>query len=69
MVVKEGLVLYKIIGEGIINLSDRFFDMDYLDATKGLEIYKQAVLDFDSLQVRQFSGSSLMGRHHGVSGQ
>jgi ANTH domain len=51
MVVKEGLGLYKVISEGIINVSDKFFDMEYLDAVKGLEIYKQAVLDFGSLQV------------------
>lgn len=51
MVVKEGLGLYKVISEGIINVSDKFFDMEYLDALKGLEIYKQAVLDFGNLQV------------------
>lgn len=51
MVVKEGLGLYKVISEGIINVSDKFFDMEYLDAVKGLEIYKQAVSDFGNLQV------------------
>eukprot|EP00884_Botryococcus_braunii_P012856 jgi/Botrbrau1/21571/Bobra.174_2s0068.2 len=50
LVVKEGLGLYKVISEGIINVSDKFFDMEYLDAVKGLEIYKQAVLDFSNLQ-------------------
>ncbi len=31
-VVKESFTLYKAVSEGIINLADSFFEMDYLDA-------------------------------------
>lgn len=30
--VKESFALYKAVSEGIINLADSFFEMDYLDA-------------------------------------
>ncbi len=33
----------------MINLADCFFDMEYLDASKGLEIYKQSIADNERL--------------------
>ena len=32
LVVKESFTLYKAVSEGIINLADTFFEMEYLDA-------------------------------------
>lgn len=46
------LQIYRAISEGIINLADCFFDMEYIDAQKGLEIYKQHTIDNDKLGVR-----------------
>lgn len=50
-VLKESFKVYKAISEGIINLADRFFEMDYLDAQKGLEIYKESIVGNTRLQV------------------
>lgn len=50
MVVKESFKLYKVISEGVINLADTFFEMDYLDASRGLESYKQFLAFSESLQ-------------------
>jgi ANTH domain len=44
--------IYRAISEGIINLADCFFDMEYTDAQRGLDIYKQHTLDNDKLGVR-----------------
>jgi len=41
--------VYRAISEGVINLADCFFDMEYLDASKGLEIYKQSIADNERL--------------------
>ena len=41
--------MYRAISEGVINLADCFFDMEYLDASKGLEIYKQSIADNERL--------------------
>lgn len=54
-VLKESFKVYKAISEGIINLADRFFEMEYLDALKGLEIYKESIVDNNRLQVRWFA--------------
>ena len=43
--------IYRAISEGIINLADCFFDMEYTDAQRGLDIYKQHTLDNDKLGV------------------
>ena len=43
------LQVYRAISEGVINLADCFFDMEYLDASKGLEIYKQSIADNERL--------------------
>jgi hypothetical protein len=32
LVVKESFTLYKSVSEGVINLADNFFEMEYLDA-------------------------------------
>ena len=42
--------MYKAISEGLINLADRFFEMEYLDAHKGLEVYKESIVANDRLQ-------------------
>lgn len=51
IVAKESFKVYKAISEGLINLADRFFEMEYLDAQKGLEIYKEAMVANERLQV------------------
>jgi len=49
-VLKESFKVYKAISEGLINLADRFFEMEYLDAHKGLEVYKESIVANDRLQ-------------------
>lgn len=49
-VLKESFKVYKAISEGIINLADRFFEMEYLEAQKGLEIYKESIVGNNRLQ-------------------
>lgn len=51
LVLKESFKIYKAISEGLINLADKFFEMDYLSAQKGLEIYRQSIMDSERLQV------------------
>ena len=43
MVVRESFPLYKAVSEGVINLADRFFQMDSLQAGRGLEAYREAI--------------------------
>lgn len=50
-VLKESFRIYKAVSEGIINLADKFFEMEYLEAQKGLEIYKESIVDNTRLQV------------------
>ncbi|XP_024402711.1 putative clathrin assembly protein At2g01600 isoform X2 [Physcomitrium patens] len=42
LVLKESFKLYRAINDGIINLVDKFFEMQRHDAVKALEIYKRA---------------------------
>ncbi|BDA41120.1 probable clathrin assembly protein At2g01600 at N-terminal half [Coccomyxa sp. Obi] len=49
-VLKESFKIYKAISEGLINLADKFFEMDYLSAQKGIEIYKEAIVSSERLQ-------------------
>ncbi|KAL3153723.1 hypothetical protein ABBQ32_013317 [Trebouxia sp. C0010 RCD-2024] len=49
-VLKESFKVYKAISEGLINLADRYFEMEYHDAHKGLEIYKESIVANDRLQ-------------------
>lgn len=49
-VLKESFKVYKAISEGLINLADRYFEMEYHDAHKGLEIYKESIAANDRLQ-------------------
>ncbi|KAG0557934.1 hypothetical protein M758_11G163000 [Ceratodon purpureus] len=42
LVLKESFKLYRAINDGIINLVDKFFEMQRHDAIKALEIYKRA---------------------------
>ena len=50
MVVRESFKLYKAISEGIINLADNFFKMDYYQGMKALEIYNEALQGGEELQ-------------------
>lgn len=43
-VLKEVRPIYKLVCEGIINLADKFFEMERGDALKGLEVYKENIL-------------------------
>lgn len=56
---KESFKIYKAISEGLINLADRFFEMDYLAAAKGLEIYKESIVASERLQVCAHACSAL----------
>ena len=49
-VLKESFKIYKAISEGLINMADRFFEMEYLDAHKGLEVYKESIVANERLQ-------------------
>ena len=51
LVLTESFKVYKAISEGLINLADRFFEMDYLDAQQGLEAYKESLVANERLQV------------------
>eukprot|EP00897_Mesotaenium_endlicherianum_P007916 jgi/Mesen1/7152/ME000037S06510 len=42
LVLKESFKLYRAINDGIINLVDKFFEMQRHDAIKALDIYKRA---------------------------
>ncbi|KAK9813333.1 hypothetical protein WJX73_000925 [Symbiochloris irregularis] len=50
LVLTESFRLYKAISEGLINLADRFFEMEYLEAQKGLEVYKETLVANQRLQ-------------------
>mmetsp|Transcript_19102 Transcript_19102/g.32780 ORF Transcript_19102/g.32780 Transcript_19102/m.32780 type:complete len:600 (-) Transcript_19102:1700-3499(-) len=41
MVLRETRATYKVVCEGVINLADKFFEMERSDAIKGLETYKE----------------------------
>ena len=51
LVLTESFKVYKAISEGLINLADRFFEMDHLDAQQGLEAYKESLVANERLQV------------------
>jgi hypothetical protein len=65
-VLKESFKVYKAVSEGLINLADKFFDMDYFDAQKALEIYKESILSAERLQVSAAAAflSPLPGNRH-----
>ena len=50
-VLKESFKIYQAISEGLINLADKFFDMDYFNAQRALEIYKESTQSAEHLQV------------------
>eukprot|EP00245_Coleochaete_scutata_P003739 TRINITY_DN155_c0_g2_i1.p1 TRINITY_DN155_c0_g2~~TRINITY_DN155_c0_g2_i1.p1 ORF type:complete len:584 (+),score=126.50 TRINITY_DN155_c0_g2_i1:201-1952(+) len=50
LVLKESFKLYRAINDGIINLVDKFFEMQRHDAIKALEIYKRAGQQAERLQ-------------------
>lgn len=49
LVLKESFKLYCAINDGIINLLDKFFEMQRHDAMKALDIYKRAAQQADKL--------------------
>ncbi len=48
-VLKELRAVYRCVCEGVINLADKFFEMDRADALKGLDLYKENVALNDKL--------------------
>eukprot|EP00898_Chlorokybus_atmophyticus_P001030 jgi/Chlat1/1928/Chrsp153S02239 len=50
MVLKESFKLYRAINDGIINLVDKFFEMQRSDALKALDIYRLAGKQAERLQ-------------------
>lgn len=50
LVVRESFKIYKAISEGIINLADKFFEMNYYDGIKAMEIYNEALQSGEDLQ-------------------
>ncbi|GMH38480.1 hypothetical protein BSKO_06364 [Bryopsis sp. KO-2023] len=49
-VLTECFRIYRAISEGVINLADQFFEMDRIDARKGLEMYREAIDSTERLQ-------------------
>ncbi|GAB2210598.1 hypothetical protein Drorol1_Dr00015866 [Drosera rotundifolia] len=49
LVATESMKIYTAISDGIINLVDKFFEMQRHDATKALDIYRRAGLQADRL--------------------
>lgn len=49
LVVRESFKLYKALSEGVINLLDLFFTFDYVNAAKGLSIYRETVSSSEAL--------------------
>ncbi len=50
LVVGDSFKLYKAISEGIINLADKFYDMDYINAMRAMEIYNEAIQGGNALK-------------------
>lgn len=42
--------IYRVIMEGVISLADQFFEMDRVDAAKGLDMYRESVVSFNLMQ-------------------
>lgn len=40
-VLKESRAVYKAASEGIMNLADKYFEMERSDALQGIELYKE----------------------------
>ncbi|CAK0754615.1 hypothetical protein CVIRNUC_002311 [Coccomyxa viridis] len=58
-VLKESFKVYKAVSEGLINLADKFFDMDYFNAQRALEIYKESILSAERLQAMYRDSESM----------
>lgn len=41
--------IYKVVYEGVMNLMDKFFEMDRPDAIRSLELYKENIVLNDKL--------------------
>jgi hypothetical protein len=49
LVVRESFTLYKAISEGVINLADAFFRLEFAEAAAALESYKEAIAGGEAL--------------------
>lgn len=50
-IVRESFKIYQTCQDGIINLVDRFFEMEYLEAKKAFETYKLSIKQTEALSV------------------
>jgi hypothetical protein len=48
-VLKESRAVYRAASEGVMNLADKFFEMDRPSALAGLEMYKEHVAGSERL--------------------
>lgn len=49
-ILTECFRVYRVISEGIINLAEQFFEMDRIDATKALEMYRESINSTTQMQ-------------------
>lgn len=49
-ILTECFRLYRVISEGVINLAEQFFEMDRVDASKALEMYRESVNSTSQMQ-------------------
>ena len=52
---KESFKVYKVLSEGLINLADRFFEMDHAAAAQGLDVYREAIAGSNRLQAHSLA--------------
>jgi len=50
-ILTECFRLYRVISEGIINLAEQFFEMDRVDASKALEMYRESINSSSQMQI------------------
>jgi len=50
LVVRDSFKIYKAISEGVINLADKFFQMEYYGGVQAREVYSKALQEGEDLQ-------------------
>ena len=60
LIAKDSVAIYRVMNEAIINLVDKYFETNRLDAAKGLAIFKKFLLQVDELQ-RFYDTCDLIG--------
>ena len=60
LIAKDSFAIYRVMNEAIINLVDKYFETNRLDASKGLAIFKKFLLQIDDLQ-RFYDTCDLIG--------